>query len=353
MTKTIAHVNVARGYRGGERQTELLIRELARYDVDQVLVARRAAPLAERLNDADVRIREVSGQIPGVTTALRGVDLAHVHEGRSVYAGYLRWVLTKTPYILTRRVDNPVKEHWFAHQAYRHAVYVAAVSPQVADIVGAYDGRIRLEVIVSGSSSLSFDAASTAAIRERFAGKLLVGHVGALDVKQKAQDVIIEVARQLEASHPEIQFVLVGRGDDEAVLREAAAGLGNLAFTGFVDNVGDYLKAFDIFILPSRKEGLGSISLDAMQYSLPVIASRVGGVPEIVKDRYNGLLIYPERPDELAAAIVELYAQPQFRLELGNRGEALARRFTARVMCEKYVSLYETVLGPIQLLRHD
>ena len=66
------------------------------------------------------------------------------------------------------------------------------------------------------------------------------------------------------------------------MLKAAAAGLSNLTFTGFVDNVGDYLAAFDIFILPSNREGIGSILLDAMEQGLPVIASRVGGVPDIV-----------------------------------------------------------------------
>lgn len=347
MPKRIAHVNVTRGYRGGERQTELLIRELARYDLDQVLVARRGEPLAERLADADVEIREVSGQLPGVVLALRGVDLTHVHEGRSVYAAYLRALFTHAPYIVTRRVNNPIKQHWFAHEAYRRAAFVAAVAPQVADIVRAYDARIRLEVVHSGSSSLSFDARRTAAIRGRFPDKFLIGHIGALDQKQKAQDIIIEVARGFEASHPKFHFVLVGDGPDEGTLRALADGVGNVTFTGFVDNVGDYLESFDVFILPSRKEGIGSILLDAMQHSLPVIASRVGGVPEVVKHRDNGLLIDPERPDQLAEAIVEMYRQPALRHEYGRRGESIASRYTAGVMCGKYMALYEKVLGPI------
>ena len=113
-------------------------------------------------------------------------------------------------------------------------------------------------------------------------GKFLVGHVGALDNGQKGQEFIIAAARELERSHPDVHFMLVGGGDDEAMLRSAAAGLSNLTFTGFVDNVGDYLAAFDVFILPSNREGIGSILLDAMEQGLPVIASRVGGVPDIV-----------------------------------------------------------------------
>src|SRR5882672_7006661 len=89
MTIKVAHVNVARGYSGGERQTELLIRALQGSGVGQILVARRDAPLTSRLRDADVEVRMVSGGPLGVARAVKGSDLVHVHEGRSVYGAYL------------------------------------------------------------------------------------------------------------------------------------------------------------------------------------------------------------------------------------------------------------------------
>jgi glycosyltransferase involved in cell wall biosynthesis len=348
MTICIAHVNVARGYRGGERQTELLVRELAAYDVRQVLVARRDQPLCRRLNDVDVDVRTVSGQLPGVVSALQGADLVHIHEGRSVYAAYVRSILSRTPYLITRRVNNPIRNHWFARHAYRRAVYVAAVAPQVADVVAAYDSRIRLKVVHSGSSGLIVDPEFSTAVRNAYPGKYLVGHVGALDNGQKAQELIIEVARQFQDSHPNIHFLLVGGGEDEAMLKAAARGLENLEFIGFVENVGDFLGAFDLFILPSRKEGIGSILLDAMEQGLPIVASRVGGVPEVVHDRENGLLIDSERPDQLAAGILEIHDSPDLAQTLGSNGKNIATHYTAAVMCKKYLALYESVLGPIR-----
>ena len=121
MAIRVAHVNVARGYRGGERQTELLIRELARHNVRQRLVARRGEPLASRLRDVDVEIAPVSGSPLGVAAATRGVDLVHVHEGRSVYGAYARCLLSQTPYVITRRVNNPMGKHWLARRAYSRA----------------------------------------------------------------------------------------------------------------------------------------------------------------------------------------------------------------------------------------
>jgi glycosyltransferase involved in cell wall biosynthesis len=345
MTFRVAHVNVAKGFRGGERQTELLIRALLSDSVEQILVARRGAPLCSRFGGLPIEVRSVSGSFLSVALATSDVDLIHVHEGRSIYGAYLRSLLSGTPYIATRRVDNPIKDHWFAHQAYRRATFVVAVAAQVADMVRQHDARVRVRVVYSANSSLPVDKSRAQAIRQSFGGRIVVGHVGALDNSQKGQEFIIAVARELQLSHPELHFVLVGGGADEAMLRDAAAGLNNLSFTGFVENVGDYLAAFDIFILPSRREGIGSILFDAMEQGLPIVATRVGGVPEIVHHEENGLLIEPERPDQLRDAVLRLSADRDLRARMGASGRQIASQYTIRVMAQKYLDLYESALS--------
>ena len=340
----IAHINMARGYRGGERQAELLIRALGGFDVEQVLVARVNCPLAERLAGAGIEIRYCSGLVSAFR-ATRGVDVVHSHEGRGVYAAWLRNEVSGTPYVITRRVNNPLDDSWLTRRAYTRASFVASVAADVARIVEGFDARIRSCVIHSSSSGLPVDPATVRSIRERFPGKWIIGNVGALDNAQKGQEYIIEVARRAAGRHPEFQFLLVGGGDDEAMLRELATDLPNVAFTGWVDNVGDYLAAFDLFILPSNKEGIGGILLDAMDRALPIIASRVGGLPEIVKDGVNGLLIDPRSPDQLERAITNLYEDPDLRRALGARGREFSRDFTADAMAASYLELYERAAG--------
>jgi glycosyltransferase involved in cell wall biosynthesis len=325
----------------------LLIRGLASRGVRQALVTRRGAPLAGRVGDVGIDVRQVGGGFWSVARAAQDASLIHVHEGRSVYAAYLRSLLSGTPYVITRRVNNPIRDHWFAHQAYGRAAYVAAVAPQVAEIVRAYDSSLPVVVVHSASSGLPVDPARSAAIKAKLEGKFVVGHVGALDNRQKGQEFIIAAARDLERSHPDVHFMLVGGGEDEAMLKAAAAGLSNLSFTGFVDNVGDYLAAFDVFILPSNREGIGSILFDAMEQGLPVVASRVGGVPDIVQDRQNGLLIDPASPAQLRDAVLALRADPVLRRAYGERGREVAQDFTGEAMCRKYVALYESILGPL------
>lgn len=342
----IAHVNVARHYRGGERQTELLMHELHGRGIEQRLVARRGSPLARRVGAAGIEVRAVSGHLPGVLRSLGGVDLVHVHEGRSIYAAWVGKCLSGTPYVATRRVNNPIGDHRMAHRAYRGAACVAAVAPQVADVVRAFDAGVRTTVILSSSSGLTSDPESVRAIRERVGDGFVVGHVGALDNDQKAQDTIIETARRLRATHRGIRFVLVGGGGDEAMLRELAGGLDNLSFTGFVDNVGDYLAAFDVFVLPSRREGIGSILFDAMEHGLPLVVTPVGGVPRIVHEGENGLFIDVDSPQQLAAAIVRLERDRALCSRMGAMGRRMAENHTPAHMAQSYLELYQSILKP-------
>lgn len=344
-SKQIAHVNLASSFRGGERQTELLVRDLVGTGFTPIVVARAGGELARRLDGSGIEVRESAGNPLAAALAAYDVDLVHVHDGRSVYAAWLRSLMSGTPYVVTRRVNNPIGTHWLAHRAYRTAACVVGVSQDIADIVERYDPQVRRGVIRSASSGLSVDEARSARIRARWPDRFLVGHVGALDNRQKGQEYIIEVARGFEKSRPEIQFLLVGGGGDEGMLRSLASGLTNLEFEGFVDNVGDYLAAFDIFVMPSNYEGIGGILLDAMDRSLPVIASDVGGVREIVHDGENGFLIEAARPDQLAAAIIELQASPALRARFGERGREIAANHTAASMCRSYIELYRCLLG--------
>jgi glycosyltransferase involved in cell wall biosynthesis len=341
----IAHINLARSYRGGERQTELLARGLVDADMQQIVVVRRGGQLAQKLKSVNVDLREVAGNAIAAALATGSTDIVHVHDGRSIYAAWIRRRLSGTPYIVTRRVNNPIGTHRLARRAYRDAACVVGVAQDIADIVGRYDPGIRRTVIHSASSGFVPDPERVQQIRQKHAGKFLVGHVGALDNAQKGQQYIIDVARDLAISHPDIRFLLVGGGDDELMLKAAASGLENIEFTGFVNNVGDYLAAFDLFILPSNKEGIGGILLDAMDQGLPIVASRVGGLHEIVRDEENGLMIDPARPDQLKAAILKLRSSPELRIRLGKNGRNVSAAFSAAEMCRKYRQIYQSILA--------
>ncbi len=342
----IAHINLARGYRGGERQTELLIRSLADAGWRQRLVGRRDGALLERCSTlGGLEIRAVGRNSVGALFALKQVDLAHAHEGRAIQGAYLNSLWRGSPYLVTRRVQHGPRATAANLRMYGRASAIVPVSAAIAQSMRRLNANFQLTVVPDASSELVANAQAVQTIRNRFPAQTLVGNVAALVDSHKGQLQIIDIARRLERSHPDINFLLVGGGEDEARLRATAAGLGNLHFIGHVNNVGDYLAAFDIFFYPSRHEGLGSVLLDAMDFGLPIVATRVGGIPEIVADGVNGLLCDVDDLDAQCAALLQIMNEQSLAEKFSMRNKAQASNYKPMKMAQQYITIYERILG--------
>lgn len=340
----LTHLNLARGFRGGERQTELLIRGLAALGWPQRLVARRGEPMTTRCADVpSLEIREAGAGVAGAVLALRGSGLVHSHEGRGVQAAWLNRLLRGTPYLITRRVQKGPTPSAFNRRVYGSAAAIVAISDAIRSALARLDGRNPVTVIPSASSGLPIQLGNVERLRASFGGTFVAGHVGALDDSHKGQLQLIELARRWKSAHPEVRFVLVGSGRDEIQLRNVAAGLDNLIFTGEVANVGDYLAAFDLFLYPSRHEGLGSILLDALETGLPVVATAVGGIPEIIRDGDNGILVRPDDASALEAAVEAFRSDEQLRVRVARANRLRAREFSPATMTGRYDRLYRTL----------
>ncbi|HEX6994021.1 MAG TPA: glycosyltransferase family 4 protein [Gammaproteobacteria bacterium] len=344
LTALLGHVNLAHTYRGGERQTELLIRGLSAYLPRQRAVVRAGRPLAERLTDVPgVTVVPVGGRLAAVR-AMKGCTLVHAHETGGAQAALVRHLLSGTPYVVTRRVDKRPKPDPFTRAMYTHAAAIAGLSSAVVRSLESYDPSLEPRRIPSAASGVPSDPAWVDAFRARFPGKFLVGHVAAIDVEHKGQLTLVAAAAKLERDHPQIHFIVVGSGRDEERVRRAAAPLSNMSFTGWVDNVGDHLAAFDLFAFPSKHEGLGSILLDAMQFGLPIVATSVGGIPDLVVDGENGILIAEDDSDALAAAIARLFSDAALRDAIARANRLRARDYQPEIMTARYLELYRELV---------
>ncbi|MDJ0751158.1 MAG: glycosyltransferase [Woeseiaceae bacterium] len=338
----ICHLNLAPGYRGGERQTELLVRELAARGLAQRLVVRRGALLVPRCKDVDgLEIREVASNPIAAGLAVRGSAVAHSHEARTVYSGLLAKALFGTSYLITRRVVAPQTQSRLRSLVYRRAGKIVAVSQAVVEALEVRHPELEPVVVPDAHASFDVDAAAVERIRSARAGKTLIGHVGAYDQSHKGQLTIIEAARIAVASHPDWHFLLCGEGKDEARFRAEIGDLPNIELVGWVDNVGDWLAAFDLFVYPSRHEALGSTLLDAMGLGLPILASNVGGIPEVVEDGVNGRLVTPDAPTQWVVAIEAVLGQADDAMRDANRDKAT--RHGAAAMASAYETLYREI----------
>jgi len=342
----ICHVNLAPDYRGGERQTELLIRGLAQREWRQRLVVRNGNPLVEYCQDVPLlEIVQVIGNPFFAAMATRGSCLVHAHEARAVYSGWLASAVSSIPFLLTRRVDNALRPSRIRDAAYGRASKVVVISEAIAREVGRCYPEVTCDIVFSSHAELKQDAASVAEISSRYAGKTVIGHVGALVHRQKGQRTIIDAARACSETHPDWHFLLLGSGEDESEFRQAIDVLPNIELLGFVENVADYLAVFDLFIFPSLHEGLGSVLLDAMHFGLPIVATRVGGIPEIVEDGVNGRLIEPEKPELLVDAISALLADDRSRNAMSTANVTRSKAYSAEGMATAYEEIYRSILG--------
>lgn len=340
----ICHVNLARDFRGGERQTQLLIEQLAAHDIVQTLVCRQDSPLRQALSGVENLDLVAADHMWVGHRRMPPVDLVHAHEARAVHWAWLHARLNGTPYILTRRVPQPVKDKWFNRQTYRGAATAVAISSPIETHL---ETRRWCPVtrIPSALSHFTRNTTVVETLRQRFEGRYVIGHVGALVDRHKGQRLIIDTARRLADTHPDIVFLLLGSGEDEERLKRESEGLDNVIWEGFQSNVGDYLAAMDLFVFPSRNEGLGSTLLDVMDAEVPIIASNVDGIPDIVIDNESGVLIPPNDAEALHDAVLAMKDDPGRGARLTRGACQRLEAFTPETMASQYRTLYARLLG--------
>jgi glycosyltransferase involved in cell wall biosynthesis len=340
----ITHLNFAKGFRGGERQTQLLIEQLAQLGLQQKLLLRKGSQLTQRCRAiANLEIIEISKPYILHLKHIKNTTLLHAHETKAAQFAYFAHRLKGIPYIITRRVDNAIKNNFLNKKIYSNAAVVVALSRAIKDEILKVAPNAAVEVIPSAFTDAAVDKKEAVKIKNRFEGKYLIGNVGALDDGHKGQSHLIKVAKELEKSHPNIHFIFVGSGQDEAKLKAQAQGLTNITFEGFVNNVNDYISSLDLFVFPSNNEGLGSILLDVMQLNVPIIASNVGGIPDIITDNTNGLLTPPADSVQLKQNILDLYHNKEKSTKLATAAKATIERFSPSSMRDAYLSLYQKI----------
>jgi glycosyltransferase involved in cell wall biosynthesis len=174
----------------------------------------------------------------------------------------------------------------------------------------------------------------------------VIGTIGEL-TKNKGHEYLIDAVAKLKLKHPNSTFALlmIGNGEDEKKLRHLAASLdisNDVIFAGFRENASQYLKAFDLFVLPSIKEGLPFVILEAGLARLPIIATQVGSIPEIITHEENGLLVPPKSASDIASAIEEMITRPDLRSKLAeNLYKTVTEKFDLQEMIEKTTEVYK------------
>ncbi|SIO19376.1 glycosyltransferase family 4 protein [Salinivibrio sp. ES.052] len=340
----ICHVNLASGFSGGERQTLTLIQQQAQMGYQLTAVVNPKSPLVHELRAIPqcqiVLCPHYTRRHGRSITAT--CDLVHVHEGRAIYWALLQHLLHRVSYIVTRRIDNPLKKKWLSQLAYRKASALVGLSSEIIHQLEKRHPDAKLVKIPSSPVTYPVSQDKVEQIKAHFRGKFLVIHAANM-YAHKGFDVTIEAARLLADTSPDIQFCLLGDGKERASLEAQAQGLTNVHFMGKQTNMGDWFSAADLLVHPSYTEGLGSVILEAMAAGLPVIGARAGGIPDIIEDSISGYLITPGDSASLAARTLKISKDDVILSQIKENSAARIKQFGISECAKKYEVLYKKV----------
>ena len=341
----ICHVNLASGFSGGERQTLQLIKQQVKEGFDLVVVANPKSPFAEEIKQLPCKLVLATHFTKQHSKAItQGCTAIHVHEGRAIYWALLQNLLHKIPYIVTRRIDNPLKKKWLSNLAYNKASALVGLSNEIVSKIKQRHAHSTPYKIPSSPVCYPVDEKQVKAIRQDYDGKFLVIQAANM-LKHKGFNLTVDAARTLEASQPNIHFILVGDGEEKTRLEQQASGLKNITFTGKQSNMGDWFSAADLLVHSSYSEGLGSVILEAIGAGLPVIGSNAGGIPDIIDHEVSGLLFESGNAHELANAIARVVEDDDLRQKLTAGGQEKLKAFDITHTSKLYLDIYRSLQG--------
>jgi L-malate glycosyltransferase len=362
------HVDTARTWRGGQHQVLLTMNGLHAIGQRAALAAHPDGELRHRAQKGLDVVPLAPRSEMDLATAWRfarlvkqlAPDVIHAHDPHGVAMASLALSLgaasakgLRPPALVAaRRVDFRLKRNAFSRWKYRQVNCFIAASEAIRRILIA-DGipADRTVTVHEGIDVQHVVAAPPVDVHEAFwlpHRAPIVGNVAAL-VAHKGQRYLIEAARLVVQEIPDARFVILGEGELREQLEQQVKHHHldkHVLLPGFRTDVVGCMKSFDVFVMSSVTEGLGTSLLDAMACARPIVATRTGGIPEIVEDGITGTLVPPRDPVALARAIVRALNDERLRVQMGSAGLArVTERFTVERMVAGTALAYEHVAG--------
>ena len=303
------------------------------------LVASVRVDISARLSPSDLRVAQILASVQPQFS-----DVVHAHGVRAAWVAALACRSRPFPLIFT--AHNQIERGLIARLAVswisRRCTRILAVSEAVAGSLAACGvARPKITVVPNGVAAAFLRAgASRAEARAGFSlpETAFVVASAARFSSEKGMDILLQAARRRKA----MTFLVAGHGPlFDTLSRDLPA---NVRLLGRVDDVRPLLSAADVFAVPSRREGQGIAALEAMAAGVPVVASRVGGLSEMLSDGETALLIPPADPEALAAALNRLQGDSRLRQKLAGNALALVEeRYSLQTMLDTLTEIYQAV----------
>jgi glycosyltransferase involved in cell wall biosynthesis len=359
----ILHLDPEKAWGGGEVQVSGLTTYLHNSGHHSVVAADQQGVLYTQLRQAALpvipfRIRNHLDILAGFQlrrlVSTQKFDIVHFHTARA-HALSLWLCGLPSKRIVTRRMDYALRPGLGTRLLYIYSVdMIIAISRGVQTALAA--GEIptnSIRLIPSGVDMKRFapDLPTRHRIRVQYGldpYTPLVVSIGSL-VERKNHSTLLKSARSLKTQGQNIRYLISGDGPLRSALQEQSQALGltqEVQFIGFCSEVPGLLSAADIFVHIPLHEGLGVAVIEALAAGLPTIASRTGGIPEIIENGETGILIAPHDSEALSAALITYITNQKFAHQLGTAGQTFVRsRFDMKTMAQTNEALYLELLA--------
>jgi glycosyltransferase involved in cell wall biosynthesis len=359
------HIECGNEWYGGPVQVVYLMRGLRERGHESILLCPTGAAIAEKGRDLGLRV---------VTFAYRGdpdprligaafslirrerPDIVHLHSrrGADTLGGLAAWLARAPAIVLTRRIDDP--PHWWLALRMRYGLIyhgIVAISDAIRRVLTKSGVPTeRITVVRSAIDAGPYRLEST---RDSLLSELgldrsarIVGMVSQF-IERKGHRHLLAAAPRIIERFPKAVFMLCGKGPLEAWVASEVRrlALGNhVIFAGFRDDIPRILAGLDLLVHPPDREGLGVAVLQAQAAGLPVVATRAGGIPEIIRDGESGLLVEPGDSGALAEAICTVLGDPDLARRMGECGRAVVEHeFSVDAMVEGNLKVYSELLA--------
>lgn len=362
---TILHVNTEPNWRGGEAQTLMLARGLAERGHRNLVALRRGGALEKAVERAGLvavplpmRGEFDPASVFGIGRVLREekVDALHYHTSHAVSLGtFATLIAGRRPAVLTRRVSFSLRRNPLARFKYSYRIdHLIAVADGVRWVMIAEGiAPDQISVIHSGIDLARFGKArDRRRVKDEFGieeDAFLIGSVGHL-AEHKGQSTLLEALATLAGPMPGLRLLMIGEGSERAAL-EAAAKQGPLAgrvvFSGFREDIPQLMSSLDLFVLASISgEGSPAVIKEAMASGVPIVATDLDGVREIVEDGKEAILVLPDDPERLANAIRDVAGDPVLRASITRAARERVEEFSSDRMVERTLEVYRRVTEP-------
>lgn len=353
-------INTERGWRGGENQVALLVRGLPADRFAVTTACLPEEPLARSLRALGAEVHGLparGGLDPRAVWRLRRLiratdaQLVHAHASHAHSLAALALLGRRVPLVVSRRVDFPIAGGRWGAWKYRRAQAIIAVSAEVGRVLAAGGvDRARIRVIHDGVDPGRARADPPGAVRRELGlpPEAVVCLNAAHLTAHKDHATLLAAFRVVEAADARAYLLIAGAGELAQPLVERARELGltRCRFLGYRHDLAAIMAEADCFVLSSRQEGLGSVIMEAMFAGLPVVATRAGGIPELVDHERDGLLTPVGDPPALAQALLRLITDSEMRTRLSAAARSRAQQhYHFQRMAAAHAQLYDELLG--------